>query len=183
PAVFWSPDSSKFVTYRIDSRNAGHFTSLQFVAPNQLRPKTFNVVYPLPGEVLPKAAPIVFDVRAGARIDVKTPPLDIAFQDGPSFDWFADNKRFHYETEARGWKEVELREVQAETGEQRVLLKESAGKYVDPGETWFRFLNKDSEILMSSERDGWNHLYLYDAKSGELERQLTKGEWVVRQLV
>jgi dipeptidyl-peptidase 4 len=183
PAVFWSPDSSKLITYRIDSRNAGHFMTLQFVPPDQMRPKAYNVVYPLPGEVLPKAAPIIFDVRAGTRIDVKTPGIDIAFQGGPSFEWFPDSKRFHYEAETRGWKEVELREVDASTGEQKVLVKESAEKYVDPGETWFRFLNNDSEILMSSERDGWNHLYLYNAKTGTLEKQLTKGEWVVRQIV
>ncbi len=183
PAVFWSPDSSKFVTYRVDSRNAGRFTSLQFVPPNQLRPKAFTVVYPLPGEVLPQAAPIVFDVRANTRVNVKTPALEIAFQGGPDFDWFPDNKRFRYETEQRGWKEVELREVDAETGDQKVVLKESGDKYVDPGETWFRFLNNDSEIIMSSERDGWNHLYLYNAKTGALERQLTQGNWVVRQIV
>ena len=183
PAVFWSPDSSKLITYRIDSRSAGHFTSVQFVPPNQLRPKSFNVVYPLPGEVLPKAEPIVFDVRSLKRIDVKTSALDIAFQGGPSFEWFPDNKRFHYETEDRGWKKVELREVDAETGEQKTLLKEESEKYVDPGETWFRFLNNDSEIIQSSERDGWNHLYLYSAKTGALEKQLTKGEWVVRQVV
>lgn len=183
PAVFWSPDSSKFVTYRIDSRNAGRFTTLQFVPPNQMRPKAFTVVYPLPGEVLPKASPIVFDVRAGTRIDVKTQPIDIAFQGGPYFDWFPDSKRFHYESEGRGWKEVALREIDAATGDEKVLLKESADKYVDPGETWFRFLNNDSEIIMSSERDGWNHLYLYNAKTGALEKQLTKGDWVVRQIV
>jgi dipeptidyl-peptidase-4 len=183
PAVFWSPDSSKLITYRIDSRHAGHFTTVQFVPPNQLRPKTFDVVYPLPGEVLPKAEPIVFDVRSLKRVDVKTPALDIAFQGGPSFEWFPDNKRFHYETEDRGWKKVEFREVDAETGEQRTVLKEESDKYVDPGETWFRFLNNETEMIQSSERDGWNHLYLYNAKTGALEKQLTKGEWVVRQVV
>ena len=60
PAVFWSPDSSKLVTYRMDTRNAGRFPYLQFVPPNQLRPKEYTVVYPLPGEVLPKAEPIIF---------------------------------------------------------------------------------------------------------------------------
>ncbi len=183
PAVFWSPDSSKLITYRIDSRHAGHFTSVQFVPPNQLRPRVFDVVYPLPGEVLPKAEPIVFDVRSLKRVDVKTPALDIAFQGGPSFEWFPDNKRFHYEAEDRGWKKVELRNVDAETGEQKVVVTEESGKYVDPQETTFHFINNDSEVLLSSERDGWNHLYLFNAKTGALEKQLTRGEWVVRQVI
>ncbi|HKS66214.1 MAG TPA: DPP IV N-terminal domain-containing protein [Candidatus Acidoferrales bacterium] len=182
PAVFWSPDSSKFVTYRIDSRNAGRFTSLQFVPPNQLRPRAFTVVYPLPGEALPQAEPIVFDVLANKRVEVKTAPLDIAFQGGPFFDWFPDNKHFHYEAEQRGWKEIELRDVDAETGEQKTLISESAKTYVDPGETSFQFLDNDSQIVMTSERDGWNHIYLYNAKTGALERQLTKGDWAVREI-
>jgi dipeptidyl-peptidase-4 len=78
---------------------------------------------------------------------------------------------------------VEFREVDAETGEQKVVVTEESGKYVDPQETTFRFLNNDSEVLLSSERDGWNHLYLFNAKTGALEKQLTKGEWVVRQVV
>lgn len=182
PAVFWAPDSSKFVTYRIDSRHAGRFTSLQFVPPNQIRPQAFNVVYPLPGEVLPKAAPIVFDVLSHKRVDVKTDPLDIAFQGGPFFEWFPNSKHFYYQAEQRGWKEIELRDVEPETGDQRVMISESAKTYVDPGETEFRFTD-DSQIVMTSERDGWDQLYLYNAKTGELERQLTKGEWVVREIV
>lgn len=183
PAVFWAPDSSKFVTYRIDSRQAGRFTSLQFVPPNQIRPQAFSVVYPLPGEVLPKAAPIVFDVLGHSRVDVKTAPLDIAFEGGPSFQWFPDCKHFYYETEQRGWKEIELREVNPETGDQRVLISESAKTYIDPGETRFEFTDNDSQIVLTSERDGWNHLYLYNAKTGDLERQLTSGDWAVRDIV
>ncbi len=77
PEVFWSPDSSKLITYRMDTRSAGRFTNLQFVPPDQLRPKAFTVVYPLPGEVLPKAEPIIFDIQTGKRVEVKTAPSTI----------------------------------------------------------------------------------------------------------
>src|SRR5262249_4849457 len=115
PTVFWAPDSSRLVTYRIDSRNAGRFTSLQFVPPDQLRPRAFTYVYPLPGEVLSKAIPVIFEVPSGKRIEVKTSPLDVHFLGGPSFSWFADGKRFRYNWENRGYKSVELRVVDAET--------------------------------------------------------------------
>jgi len=182
-AVFWSPDSSKLVTYRLDSRNAGRFTSLQFVPPDQLRPKAFTYVYPLPGEMLAKAEPIIFDVITGKRTDVKTPPIDLPFQEGPGFEWFPDSKTFFYDYDSRGVKSIELRTVNAETGEQEVLVREESEKYVDPGETSHRFLYASGEILWSSERDGWNHLYLYKEKSGGTGSQLTKGSWVVHQIV
>ena len=181
-AVFWSPDSSKLVSYRIDARNSGRFTSLQFVPPDQLRPKAYTYVYPLPGENLAKAEPIVFEAASGQRIDVKTPPLELPFQEGPGFEWFEDSKSFFYDYSERGSKSLELRVVDAATGEQKVLLREESDRYVDPGETFYRFLHSSGEILWSSERDGWNHLYLYNEKTGKLVNQITQGPWVVHHL-
>src|SRR5579884_3855891 len=146
-AVFWAPDSSRFVTYRIDSRQSGRFTSLQFVPPDQLRPKAFTYVYPLPGEVLAKAAPIVFDVLQSTRIDVKTAPLELPFQEGAEFEWLPDNQRFFYTYSMRGYKSLELHVVDAQTGEQRVALRESADKYVDPGQTVMQFVDETGEIV------------------------------------
>jgi len=182
PEIFWSPDSSKLVTFRIDSRNSGRFTSLQFVPPDQLRPKAYNYVYPLPGEALPSAEVMVFNVLTGQRSDVKTAPLEIPFQGGPGFfRWSPDGKSFFYEHGTRGNKETELRIVDADTGEQKTLISEQDGLYIDPGEHFFRYVPGEGGIIWSSEKDGWNHLYLYD-ENGHLENQITKGSWVVRQL-
>lgn len=179
-AVFWAPDSSKLVTYRIDSRNSGRFTSLQFVPPKQLRPKAFTYVYPLPGEVLAKAQPVIFDIQSGRRIDVNA-SIELPFQDGPGFEWFPDSKSFFYDWDERGYKAKELRVVDASTGEQKILMREQADPYVDPGETFYRFVKGTGEFLWSSERDGWNHLYFY-SKAGQLENQITQGHWVVVQI-
>jgi dipeptidyl-peptidase 4 len=181
-AVFWSPDSAKLITYRLDARNAGQFTSVQFVPPDQLRPRAFTYVYPLPGEVLAKAQPVIFDIQSGKRIEVQTSALELPFQDGPSFDWVPDSKSFYYDYDERGYKAKELRVVDATTGEQRVLIREQSDTYVDPGETFYRFADGIGEVLWSSERDGWNHLYLYGRKTGQLENQVTRGAWVVREI-
>jgi dipeptidyl-peptidase 4 len=177
-AVFWSPDSSKLITYRIDSRNSGRFTSLQFVPGDQLRPRAFTYVYPLPGEVLAKAQPIIFDIQSGKRIDVQA-AIELPFQDGPYFEWFPDGKSFYYDYDERGYKAKELRVVDALTGEGKVLVREQSDTYVDPGTTQYRFVKDTGEILWTAERDGWNHLYLY-SKTGQLENQITQGSWVVR---
>ncbi|MGD0696166.1 MAG: DPP IV N-terminal domain-containing protein [Terriglobia bacterium] len=181
-AAFWSPDSTKFVTYRIDSRNAGRFATLQFVPPNELRPKVFTYVYPLPGEVVPTAAPIIFDLPSGKRIDVETDPLEIYFQDGPDFTWFKDGKRFHYMFQSRGYKRSEFRVVDAETGKQHTVMGEESENYIDPGENSAQIVKEGAEILWTSERDGWNHIYLYNGETGQLENQVTKGSWPVRRI-
>ncbi len=182
PVVYWSPDSSKLVVCRIDSRNAGRFTSLQYVPPNQLRPKAYTFVYPLPGEVLPSVEAFIVDIKSAKLIPVKTPALESSWDSGPDFVWFPDSKSFHYDFNERGFKAMELRSVDAETGEQKVLLREQSGQYVDPGESFSRFIEGTGEILWTSERDGWNHLYLYDGKTGKLINQLTQGPWVVHRI-
>ena len=181
-AVFWAPDSSKLVTYRIDSRNSGRFTSLQFVPPGQLRPKAFTYVYPLPGEALATAEPIIFELNSGKRISVKTPPLELPFQEGPGFEWFPDSKAFFYDYNSRGVKSIELRTVDVETGEQKVAIREQSEKYVDPGETQYRFLHGTGEIVWTSERDGWNHIYLYGQRANGAAAQLTSGPWTVHKI-
>src|SRR5213592_3666720 len=113
----------------------------------------------------------------------QTRSLEVQFQGGPGFEWFPDNKTIYYEAEERGEKAIELRTVDSETGEQKVVVREKSDHYVDPGETFFRFLHVSEEILWSSERDGWNHLYLYDQKTGALKNQVTRGPWVVRSIV
>jgi dipeptidyl aminopeptidase/acylaminoacyl peptidase len=182
PVVYWSPDSSKLVTCRIDSRKAGRFTSLQYVPPDQLRPKAYTFVYPLPGEVLPSVDTFILDVKSAKLTPVKTPPLEASWDSGPDYIWFPDSKRFHYEYNERGFKAIEIRAVDAETGEQKVLLREQSGQYVDPGESFSRFIEGTNEILWTSERDGWNHLYLFDGKTGKLISQLTQGTWVVHRI-
>lgn len=181
-AVFWAPDSTKLVTYRLDSRNSGRFTSLQFVPPGQLRPKAYTYVYPLPGETLATAQPILFEVPSGKRTDVKSPPIELPFQEGPGFEWFEDSKNFFYDYADRGCKSFELRVVDPSSGEEKVVVREQATTYVDPGETFYRFIHSTNEILWSSERDGWNHLYLYNEKTGAVVRQLTQGSWVVHRV-
>jgi dipeptidyl aminopeptidase/acylaminoacyl peptidase len=180
-SVFWSPDSSRLITYRIDSRTSARFTSIQFVPPNQLRPKAYDVVYPLPGEMLAQAEPIIFEVPSGKRTEVKALPIELPFQDGPGFEWSPDSKTIFYDYDERGFKAKEIRIIDPETGDQKVVLREHSDQYVDPGETFFRFDHATGEIILASERDGWNHLYLY-GKNGQLENQITQGEWVVRQI-
>ncbi|MGH9534391.1 MAG: DPP IV N-terminal domain-containing protein [Terriglobales bacterium] len=181
PAVFWSPDSTRLITYRLDSRNAGRYTSIQFVPPHQLRPIAYNYVYPLPGEVLPKAYPVIFNLDTGQRINVGTRPLSIQFQGGPGFRWL-NNQTIFYRYDGRGEKYIGLRQIDARTGAQRLVYRETAKPYpyVDPGESLFQFVDHHREFLWASERSGWNQLYLYDTKTGQLINPVTHGDWVVR---
>jgi dipeptidyl aminopeptidase/acylaminoacyl peptidase len=54
------------------------------------------------------------------------------------------------------------------------------GRPSDTGRKWRYDIDDGKEILWMSERDGWNHIYLYDGATGRVKNQVTKGEWVVR---
>lgn len=180
-SVFWSPDSVHLVTYRIDSRRAGRFTSIQYAPPGQLRPRTFTCVYPLPGEPLATAQPLIFNVLTGRRTEVHTRPLDIKFQGGPYFKWL-DAQHFYYLHYRRGYQHVEMRLVDARSGRQRVMLAENEKPYIDLNQTFYRLYNGGRRIVWSSDRSGWNQLYLFN-NQGKLLRPITQGDWVVRRLI
>jgi dipeptidyl aminopeptidase/acylaminoacyl peptidase len=152
------------------------------VPPDRLRPVSFSYAYPLPGEYLSKAEPLIFEVDTGKRTAVQCDPIDIFFLGGPGFQWARDSKRFRITFFERAYRAVEYREVDAATGVVRVLYSERSDTFIDPAKSLIRYVQDGAELLLTSERDGWHHLYLYDGKSGQLKNQITKGEWVVRQI-
>ncbi len=183
-AVQWAPDSTKLLTYRLDSRNAGRFSALQFVPPDQMRPKDFTYAYPLPGEALPKAEGIVFDVLSGKRTDVQTAPLDVYYYGGPpQTTWFKDSKHFYYLWQERGYKAAGLRDVDAETGAVHEMMTERAEPHIDAYNMKYEVVGEGAEVLWASDRDGWMHIYLYNAKTGQQVSQVTRGNWSVSDIV
>jgi dipeptidyl-peptidase-4 len=181
--VFWSPDSKRLVSYRMDSRYAGRFTTIQSVPPSGIRPLTYTYVYQLPGEWLPRAEPIIFEVESGKRIPVRTDPIEMEFQGGPSFDWSKDSKQIYFTTNGRAYTSSEFRVADALTGESRIAVRETSKTNIDPGANFIQPIRDGTQLLWGSERSGWNHVYLYDVKSGNLLAQLTKGDWVIREIV
>jgi len=182
--VFWSPDSTKLVTYRMDSRYAGRFTTIQSVLPGgSIRPRTFTYVYQLPGEWLPRAEPVIFSVETSKRIPVLTEPIEMEFQGGPSFEWSKDSQHIFFTTNGRAYTSSEFRATDANTGETRIAVQERSKTNIDPGANFIHPIRAGTGLLWGSERSGWNHIYLYDTKTGELRAQLTKGDWVVHEII
>jgi dipeptidyl aminopeptidase/acylaminoacyl peptidase len=182
-AVFWSPDSKKLVTYVMDQRDFPRLMMTQSVPPDEFRPRSFSYAYPLPiDEKLPAATPVIFDVEQRRQIPVEARPILMFYYGSPNFTWFSDSKRFYYQEVERGYTAVRLREVDAASGRSRVIIEERGDPQVNITIQQMRLIGDGTELIWSSERDGWNHLYLYDVQTGALKNQITKGEWVVRAI-
>ncbi len=184
PAVFWSPDSRKIVTYVMDQRNFPRLTIVQSAPPDQFRPKSFSYAYPLAVDYeVPTAKWVIYDVERRRQIPVAAPALTTLYYGGPSVDWEADSKHFQYREVTRGYTRVQVRRADADTGVVASAIDERptttlVANYLEVT----RAFNGGREIVWSSERDGWNHFYLYDAETGALKNRITSGEWAVRAI-
>jgi dipeptidyl-peptidase-4 len=181
PAVFWSPDSRRLLSYRIDSRKAGRLTVVQHAPEHQMRPVGYSYVYPLPQDsALPSIEPVLFAADGWHRIAVPMEPIQMQYYGGTSFNWSKDGTRAHVVVADRGYTRREVREIDAATGAVRVVIEEVGNPFVDTSRgTLLEFLDGGRRVLWGSERDGFRHLYLFDAATGEVVLQLTRGAWEV----
>jgi dipeptidyl-peptidase-4 len=97
--------------------------------------------------------------------------------------WSPDDKSIYIAELNRDQNEMNLVRYSAVTGEREALLfTEKSDKYVEPQNPIVFVPNQPDQYIWQSDRDGYNHLYLYNT-SGELIRQLTSGKWVVLRML
>jgi len=83
----------------------------------------------------------------------------------------------------RGHQTYRVLAMSAQTGDMRTIIEETAPTFVNYTRHFRHDLSEKRQIIWMSERDNWNHLYLYDMDKGSVIRQITKGEWCVRQVL
>jgi dipeptidyl-peptidase-4 len=180
--VFWSPDSKKLVAMRTLKGQEHKVYLIESSPRDQLQPKLHTLDYLKPGDRISIAKPHLFDVDTRKEIPVK----DDLFANPWSIEdvrWSPDSRRFTFLYNQRGHQVLRLVAVDAESGTARTIIDEQSKTFIDYNSKLFiHFLDSTKEIIWMSERDGWNHLYLYDAESGEVKTQITKGSWVVRTI-
>ncbi len=179
---YWSPNSQKLAVSRIHGAGTRQMYLIESSPTDQLQPKLHSHDYVKPGDVLPMRTPVIFDVTTGDQKVIST-DLCPNQMDIRGFDWLPDNKSVMFEYNQRGHKLYRVLEISAETGKVRTLIEETSKTFVNYGRYFRQNLNKTNEIIWMSERDNWNHLYLYDRLSGTVKNKITKGEWYVREVL
>ena len=178
--VFWSPDSKKLVGMRTKKGQEHKVTLIESSPRDRLQPKLHTLDYLKPGDRIAITKPHLFDVKTRKEIAVKDElfPNPWSVQD---VRWSPDSRRFTFLYNQRGHQVLRLVAVDAESGAARAVIDEQSKTFIDYNSKFFaHYLDSTNEIIWMSERDGWNHLYLYDSMKGEVKNQITKGRWVVR---
>ncbi len=180
PEVYWSPDSRRLVAMRLKPGTQRRVYYVDSSPDDQLQPKLASYPYLKPGDEVPIRKPHLFDVAAKKEI-----PVDDALFSNPwsvsELRWSPDSSRFTFLYNQRGHQVLRVVAVNAESGLASAVVDEQSKTFICySGKYFSEYLDATGEIIWMSERDGWNHLYLYDAKTGRVKNQITKGEWVVR---
>ncbi len=178
--VFWSPDSKRLVAYRTRG-GAKHTVHMVESSPKkQLQPKLHSHQYRKPGDEIPLVRPHLFDVSSGREIPVPDKLFSNPWR-VRELRWNKDGDRFTFRYNQRGHQVLRLIEVDARSGAARAVIEETSKTFLDYAYKQFLFyLDETDELLWMSERDGWNHVYLHDARTGKVKNQVTRGRWVVR---
>lgn len=178
----WSPDSRTILTWQLDIRGAGQLSFTQATPPDGVRPRTFTYLYPLPGDAAPVARMVVIDRDSGRITPLAIDPLPILYYGSPwpQPQWSRDGSSLLHAHVNRGWTNFTISVIDPETGAARALFNEASTTCMDPGNGLvLREFDGGKQILWRSDRDGYDHLYRYDRQTGALLGQVTKGPWMV----
>ncbi|HWK55986.1 MAG TPA: DPP IV N-terminal domain-containing protein [Parapedobacter sp.] len=181
--IAWSPDSKKLAVTKVRPNTPRKIYFVESSPSTQLQPILQERNYLKPGDALPQYQPVLFHVENKKSFAVD--PTLIADQYSLSrLEWRADSRAFTFEYNRRGHQRYEVFSMDAATGDVKSLIVETSKTFIDySGKRFRKDIGDGKEIIWTSERDGWNHLYLYDGHTGKVKNQITKGEWVVREVV
>ena len=179
-SVVWSPDSKKFVTFKIDRREIGELYLYQSLPDSGMRAKVWSYERALPGEDAHIYEYYIFDVEKGTKTKVDLPPFS-TFLSSIWPQWLENNEEFYFANFSRGYKEISLYLADANSGKIIQLANNKSETMVEYQLTDCKWFDDQTKFTWASEQDGWNQLYLFN-KEGEQIRQLTKGEFVVKSV-
>ena len=180
--VFWAPDSSRFVALKTQRAEEHKVYLIESSPRDQTQPKLHTMDYQKPGDRIA--------VTQAAPVRRRTPARSSPFPT-PSFRIRGASRNFvgprtasgsRFSTTSAATRCCGFWPSSGETGEVGTLVNEESKTFVDYAHKRFTHYARRRPTSSSGcrERDGWNHLYLIDARTGDVKNQITKGEWVVR---
>ncbi len=174
-AYFWSPDSKKIAYYRFDESGVKEY---QLTVYGELYPEQEKYKYPKAGEDNSKISIFVWNLDSG-----KSSGIDIGQEQDiyiPRVKWTEDPDVLAFYRMNRHQNKLELLLADPGSGKSHVIYTEENKTYIDINDHW-HFLKNNSGFLLTSEKDGYRHIYLYTME-GKPIRQLTSGKWEVTDI-
>ncbi|WP_297335055.1 S9 family peptidase [Algoriphagus sp.] len=180
--IQWSPDGKKLAVIKTRPAEVRKLTLLESSPMDQLQPRLIERDYRKPGDALPIRIPVLINLEANTQVEVPMDLIPEQYSVG-RISWREDSSAFTFEYNQRGHQVFSVIEVNSD-GSTRELIREVSPTFIDYSGKYFRRdLADGKEIIWSSERNGFRHLYLMDGQTGEVKNPITKGNWVVREVL
>lgn len=173
---YWSPDGNYLAYYRFDESDVKEF---QMTMYGDLYPEEYKFKYPKAGEANSLINIYIYDVTTG-----KVKPVNLGEETDiyvPRVRWSAQGNILAVYLMNRLQNQLEILAVNAANNTQSVLYKETNKYYIDINDD-FIFTPDGKNFILTSEKDGFNHIYLYNMNGDEIS-QLTKGEYDVTSIL
>ena len=173
---YWSPDSKRLAFYRFDERRVKQYNMQMW---GELYPETYTYKYPKAGEENSIVDVLVYDLNTK-----ETRKLDVGSENDqyiPRIQWTKDATRLAVMRMNRLQNKLEIISFDVTTGAHTTLYEEQADTYVEVPDTWI-FLKDGRHYLLTSERDGYKHIYMHDIQDVSSAVQLTSGSYDVARV-
>ncbi|KAA9331862.1 S9 family peptidase [Adhaeribacter soli] len=174
-AFFWSPNSDRIAFYTFDESQVLEYNMQIW---GGLYPKDYRFKYPKAGEANSVVTISVYDLKQGKAVKMDIGPEKNQYI--PRINWTTDNNLLSIRRMNRLQNTLEILHANAATGASKVILTEKDKAYIEITDD-LTYLKNGKQFVISSEKDGFRHLYLYDMK-GKEQRQITKGNWEIANI-
>ncbi|MBS1774382.1 MAG: DPP IV N-terminal domain-containing protein [Bacteroidetes bacterium] len=176
--IFFSPNGKKIAYYHMDQTMVADYPIINWLTTPA---KNENVKYPMAGGISHQVQLRVYNTTTGKTVTMQVEGAKDQYL--TNISWSPDEEYVYIQVLNRDQDHMWLNQYNAETGLfVKTLLEEKSDKYVEPLHPITFLPNDDNKFIYWSQRNGYMHLYLYNTK-GEMLKQLTKGKWIVNELV
>lgn len=176
----WSPNSQYLAAFKIDTRKMARIPTIKWLKPLLAAEEVIAVPA---GGVLHRSELFILNVNGGLPVQVElgdTTDLYLIV-----LGWLPDSSEMIFARYNRLLSKIDIMAADPVTGKTRSVMTEQSDTFLTNhheaiwgSDTGFYLLPDGSGFVWRSERDGWDHLYLYDME-GKLQRRLTSGDFPV----
>lgn len=167
-AFQWSPDNSRIAYYKFDESAVKEFNMIMY--KNELYPSDYRFKYPKAGEDNSKVEIFLYDIEKKTNIKAHFPETEYV----PRIKWVNANS-LAIQTLNRLQNDLQIHFVNPALNTSKLVYQEKSETYVEVIDSWV-FLNTAKRMVITSEKDGYNHLYAVSF-AGDAPKQLTTGNW------
>lgn len=197
--ALWSPDSTRLFTHQKDIRQVKTIPIVEHIPRDgSIRPRIMDADHrvPLPGDAnVEEYRFLSIEIETGRMQEANYRRCPVYSHGFAFFNvlgmgwWSADSRRAYFIDMVRDCKIARIVEFDTHTGLTRIVFEENSSDSVhrltcnSVNAPVNLPLPETNELIWYSERSGWAHLYLYDLNTGELKNPITRGDWLVRDIL